>query len=161
MSLQSAEQAPRFATPGFSASDWARFSEKLITVPEAGCWIWMGAIKSNGYGDIWLNGKVTGAHRMSHLMFKGPIPEGFDVCHKCDVRCCVNPDHLFVGTRFDNMADCSVKGRIAKPSSKLTYDQVIAIRSSDLRVFELAELYGVSQNIISRVRKRKHYGHVQ
>ncbi len=138
-------------------TDLERFEEKLERITETGCWIWVGAIRPEGYGDFWLNGKVIGAHRASLILFKGPIPEGMQACHACDVRCCVNPYHLFAGTRVDNMQDALKKGRMPTSSAKLTHEQAEAIRSSPKRGFEMAIEYGVSQNIISRIRNGTHY----
>lgn len=137
---------------------YKRLMDKTVRITESGCWIFMGAIKSNGYGDIWRAGKVVGAHKASYEMFVGPVPDGLDVCHICDVRCCINPSHLFVGTRKENMQDCKSKGRIAASSSKLTAADVDEIRASTERNCEIARRLGFSQNIVSRVRKGTHYG---
>lgn len=72
------------------------------------CWLWNGSIRTNGYGHY----SNKQAHRLSYEFFISSIPKGFLVCHKCDVKLCVNPDHLFVGTQFDNMRDASTKGRM-------------------------------------------------
>lgn len=76
-----------------------------------GCWIWQGFIHGNGYGGTSLRGKTGRLHRQSFEVFKGPIPEGHDVCHTCDVRPCWNPEHLFSGTRQANHDDMWAKGR--------------------------------------------------
>lgn len=76
-----------------------------------GCWEWQGARRGNGYGVIYKQGKGTQAHRLSWTITNGAIPAGMYVCHKCDNRPCVRPDHLFLGTHTDNMRDCGAKGR--------------------------------------------------
>ena len=95
-----------------------RFEEKYIPEPNSGCWIWLGAISTNndGYGSIRGEGgnsaKTQNAHRVSYQLYRGYIPADMDICHHCDSPWCVNPDHLFVGTRIDNMQDASQKGRL-------------------------------------------------
>ncbi len=95
-----------------------------------GCWFWTGSLRSGqgNYGQFELQGHPVRAHMLSYFLSKGPIADGMQVCHTCDNHPCVNPDHLFEGTNFDNMHDASVKGRIAKPLAKLTADQVRSIR---------------------------------
>lgn len=101
------------------------------------CWLWKGAVKPNGYGHFnwrasWKKPIQMGAHRASWIIHFGPIPEGMYVCHKCDVKNCVRPDHLFLGTAVDNMQDCVRKGRIASgdklPQTKLNHQKARFIR---------------------------------
>lgn len=139
------------------ARDVERLLGKVERITESGCWLFMGATKSGGYGDFWLDGRIMGAHRAAHMLFIGPVPNGIEVCHRCDVRCCVNPHHLFLGTKTENMQDAAKKGRLAHRNAKLTTEQAELIRASDEPGVVLAQRFGVSQNIISRIRKGQHY----
>lgn len=90
--------------------------KERITIDETtGCWLWTGATNRLGYGAIQRRNKQTYttvmAHRASYEHHVGPIPEGMKVCHTCDVRHCVNPAHLWIGTQADNMRDMQDKGR--------------------------------------------------
>lgn len=77
------------------------------------CWIWIGLVLNSGYGQFWFENKKWQAHRMSYEIYIGPIPGKFLVCHKCDNRQCINPDHLFLGDHRDNALDSVRKGRAA------------------------------------------------
>jgi len=74
------------------------------------CWLWS-RVFSQGYGRISVDGRGRKAHVVAYEAWVGPIPAGLKVCHKCDVRNCINPDHLFLGTQADNMEDMVNKGR--------------------------------------------------
>ncbi len=87
-----------------------RFESKWTPEPNTGCWLWIGSIDTGGYGSIRI-GKLKIASRVSYELHVGPIPDGMCVCHRCDVRSCVNPAHLFLGTHKANMDDKSQKGR--------------------------------------------------
>jgi hypothetical protein len=87
--------------------------DRVVEVTESGCWIWMQTLNRGGYGMVLKRGMgQRTAHRLSYATFVGPIPEGMYICHRCDVRCCVNPDHLFVGTHTDNVRDAVRKKRM-------------------------------------------------
>ena len=88
-----------------------RFWSK-VRIVGSGCWHWTGARTSSGYGNFWLQGKYASAHRMSWLLNQGNIPNGLCVLHSCDNRRCVNPDHLWLGSKRDNSLDASQKGRL-------------------------------------------------
>ena len=94
-------------------SYYDRIRTKLISTiivdDKTDCWLWQGA-NSLGYGQLQFNGSVVGAHRVSWTIFIGPIPDGLSVLHKCDIKNCINPHHLFIGTNVDNSLDAMAKG---------------------------------------------------
>lgn len=126
------------------------------------CWYWFGAKNENGYGHIHRGGKDYKAHRVYYERFIGPIPDGLCVLHKCDNPSCVNPEHLFLGTKKDNMQDASKKGRIQVPhpriqgelhhQAKLTQKQVDDIRARyiprKVTQPQLAKEYGVAVSTV-------------
>jgi hypothetical protein len=89
-----------------SMSDLRKRFEAKYVVDASGCWLWQGFIDKAGYGRLRLGGRtlpVGYAHRISHELFKGPIPEGLHIDHLCRVRICVNPDHLEAVTNLENV----------------------------------------------------------
>lgn len=82
-----------------------------VPEPNCGCWLWLGTINQDGYGVMRHDGRTQGAHRVSYEIFRGPITDGLFVCHRYDVRSCINPDHFFLGTHRENMEDKARKGR--------------------------------------------------
>lgn len=145
------------------------FHKYYLPDPNTGCWLWTGKIKEWGdtRGYFRTGGKDRFAHRVSYEIFCGEIPKGMNVCHKCDVTICVNPDHLFLGTQGDNMRDCSHKGRSSKHivkwgdenvSSKLTDEQVAEIKSLRFGPTYYAKKFGihpVHAGAIQRGTKRR------
>lgn len=128
-----------------------------IADPATGCWNWKGAKRAGGYGAVRLDGRIRVAHRASFEDHKGPIPAGMDVCHRCDNPACINPDHLFLGTTADNMADMVAKGR---QGAKITKADALAIRTASGTQRELAARFGISQGQISHIRSGKNWAHV-
>jgi hypothetical protein len=127
--------------------------DRHVKDPNSGCWLWFGADSGrDGYGGIRRGGKEIKAHRASYTIFNGEIPEGMYVLHKCDVRCCINPDHLFLGTHIDNMRDRFEKGRY---NTKISVAEVEKIRNlyADMEYTQaqLAKIYKVDASLISRI----------
>lgn len=145
----------------------ARFDDRYTPEPNSGCWLWMGCICPNGYGQIGHEGKMKGAHRVSYELHIGPIPEGAYILHRCDVPNCVNPAHLRAGTPRDNTRDMLSKGRAkfsypgeAHHSSKLTELAVREIRTSSATPKELADRFGVTPRTIRKVRQGTRWAHI-
>jgi len=150
------------------------FMATVEQIPIAGCWLWTGRQDGNGYGSAVVGNKTFGAHKLSHILFKGQVPAGLVVCHTCDVPLCVNPAHLFLGTHSDNMLDAFRKGRLKPPTergtpnpvrgeahhkSKLTIEQVREIRASTKSNSELAREYGVDRTSIRAIKTGKSWKH--
>ena len=137
--------------------------------PNSGCWLWVGAYHATGYGQSARGGTSILAHRLSWRVYRGPIPEGLYVCHKCDIRECVNPDHLFLGTAKDNSRDMAKKGRCKivhrrgeeNNFSKLTTADVIEIRRASGFQYVIAKRYGISQACVSRIKRRETWNHIE
>lgn len=138
-----------------------RFHEKYA-VADNGCWIWLTFKDRPGtYPHMEIEGKQVRAHRLSYELHHGPIPKGQCVCHRCDNPKCVNPEHLFLGTRADNMKDMFAKGRgRAKPrelhpAAKLDQQRVDMIRAlhetGKFKKAALAKQFGVSRALISLI----------
>ncbi len=142
-----------------------RFWSKGRQLPN-GCLEWTAAKDDWGYGRFALNGRNTRAMRVAWELTNGPIPSGLCICHKCDNPACINPDHLFLGTNADNVADMVQKGRNSSqvgtlnPRNKLTEDQVREIRASPMGLSEIGRLYGVTPQTIFGIRRRKIWRHI-
>lgn len=89
------------------------------------CQIWRGGVNSKGYGTVSVHGITRYVHRVIYVVFVGPLPEGYFVCHRCDVRRCCHPEHLFKGTAMENHVDMKAKCRawiFGKPPQPLIDD---------------------------------------
>lgn len=136
-----------------------RFAAQHMPVSESGCWLWIGSINAHGYGGMRANEKTYAAHRYSWERKFGAIPAGAHVCHKCDTPSCVNPDHLFLGSNRDNVADRENKGRGPQaerhPRARLSDLDVAAIRTSQDRRRAIAARYGISIHYVKALRSGK------
>lgn len=150
--------------PGLIAIPYlTRMANHLATFSDpAVCWLWPQHLNSGGYGVLWPKYR---AHRAAWEVTHGPIPMGQCVCHRCDVRHCINPAHLFLGTPAENSADMVQKQRHARGAhhgrATLTDQQVQAIRQSSDPQRELAKRFHVSQANIWRVRHRMGWQHLR
>lgn len=147
-----------------SASE--RFDEKVTAEPNTGCHLWMGGYLKSGYGSFSSSGKEGGrAHVFAYERAYGPLKNGVYVCHRCDVPGCVNPAHLFAGTQRQNMDDARRKGRVAhgvtQGHSKLTDDDVRAIRAWTGKLSDAAKQFGIAASSVTHIRQRKNWKHVQ
>lgn len=140
---------------------------------DTGCWEWRGKPSGQGYGRLSVNGKPELVHRVSYEHFHGPTPDGVEVCHRCDNRICMNPDHLFLGTHHENVLDAQSKGRLvgasmpgeSNPISRLTEDHVREIRrryaAGGVTQRSLADEFGVDVTTVNLVVLRKTWRHVE
>lgn len=147
-----------------------QFEARWEPVPEAGCWIWTGAYNNYGYGVLWWNYRPILAHRYSWQIHKGPIPENRILCHTCNTRCCINPDHLYAGTPKTNYDD-SVRAGTATGYPKQQGEQVggSKLKEVDIRIIRrssdtnenLARRFGISPSHMSRVRRGLYWNHIE
>lgn len=146
------------------AQDLQKFYDKITGEPNTGCWLWMGEWMPTGYGRHHPKTGRTGAHRFSYQAHRGQIPKGMFVCHKCDVPACVNPDHLFIGTQADNMADKARKGRTPDrhgekhPLCKLKDEdirKIYLLRKDGLKQKEIAAIFDIDQSYVSQILSGK------
>lgn len=151
-----------------------RFESKIMPEPMSGCWLWTGCLlgkNNNGYGYFSINNKPRVAHRVSYQIYIGEIPDGLLVCHTCDQRSCVNPQHLFLGTYADNANDMISKGRNTKirargesaSNSKLTNTEVLKIRElhgSGVKVRDISNMFSVTKENINAIIRGKTWKHL-
>lgn len=124
------------------------------------CWLWTGATSALGYGKLSVDGKLRQATAISYFLQHGTWPELF-MCHSCDNPPCVNPDHLFPGDHKANHQDMMKKGRQGKGSSKLTPEQVLAIRQDARPQSAIAKDFGVSKGAVSCIKLGKTWKHIK
>lgn len=137
------------------------------------CWLWRVSTDKYGYGQLTYQGRHRMAHHVSFELTHGEIPTGKCVLHTCDTPACINPDHLYLGTKKQNTADMLQRGRdghgrmpgSTNPNAKLTEDDVRTIRwmhaNGTLTNRRIAQHFGVTEALISIIVKRKAWKHVE
>ena len=151
-----------------------RIEAKYIPEPNSGCWLWLGAVSASGYGSFSFEGRITLAHRASWAIFTGNDISDIriKICHTCDNKLCINPEHLWEGSQKQNMRDCFAKGRMdgrpAQPGSL----NGMAVLSEDAVLTILEQLHagkhgrviaakvGVAETTISMIKGGKNWPHV-
>lgn len=153
---------------------WRSFSEILdllesrsIPEPNSGCRLWEGSGDEKGYGFLTVNGRNWRVHRLRWTLVRGQIPKELEVCHKCDVRCCINLDHLSLDTHAGNMADMKAKGRQracrgeTNPSVKLSVSQVQKILAERRPWQAVAADYEISKTQYNRILRGVGWKHLR
>lgn len=146
------------------AKRYAKPHERFLnnTIKTDCCWIWSKCTRQ-GYGAFQVDNKIMDSHRYSYEYHKGKIPKGMCVLHKCDNRRCVNPEHLFLGTRIDNQKDMKNKNRAAlgekNARSKLTLNDIKDIRKSKgiVKTGVLLDKYNISRSQMGRILRHENW----
>ena len=132
-------------------------------VQKSGCWECTSHRQSGmGYTTVSRDGRQVYAHRIMYERENGPIPAGMCVLHRCDNPACINPAHLFLGTKGDNTRDCIAKGRIARGErhgvARLTRSDVLDIRRPGLSAVDAAAKHGISKSAVFKIRNGDRWG---
>ena len=153
-------------------ADVDRFNEKYKQVKKDECWNWEGNIAQGGYGMFSIRRpdirrKTWSAHRIAWMIQnQQDIPEGMMICHKCDNRRCVNPNHLYAGTGSDNNRDTVIRNRGNRKIeeqcswSKLTTDDVLYILNSSEKQVNLAKQFNIDPSLVSQIKSGKRWNHL-
>lgn len=140
-------------------SDMSNYRERFVDriMWTESCWIWTGTTLPAGYGVMWFEGRQLLSHRIAWTVYRGPIPQGMQVLHKCDNPCCVNPAHLFLGTQHDNMHDMIRKNRSKLGKSQHT--QVKGVVTPRHATSEGRKYTKVSDEQVAEIRQKYFSGY--
>lgn len=144
----------------------AKFETHIFPEPNSGCWLWDGlVVASTGYAKFHVGlDKTVLAHRFSYMKYKGEIPKGLQVRHTCDVKICVNPDHLLLGTALDNAQDAILRNKYRRGErhamAKLNKNQVLKIKESTATISEIARHFCISRMHVKRIKNSKSWSHL-
>ncbi len=150
---------------GLSTRD--RLLDSVEYDTNGGCWLWTGTLNADGYGRLNVERVIHPTHRLAWREFNGSIGDK-NVLHKCDVRACINPNHLFLGTQRDNVDDMLAKGRnrrgSALPASKLSEEQIPEIRRllrEGKTSYRIGPMFGVHPSTIDAIAVGRSWAHVK
>lgn len=152
----------------------SRLLSRVVVDQTTGCWNWTGATSKFGYGRMGIDNRTYSAHRVSYQVFRGEIPEGLCVCHKCDNPPCINPDHLFLGTHSENIQDAYRKGRVLPPEGDMSQykkghkafnrvlpdNQVVEIKrmiKAGIAPSEIARKVNVKRQVVADIKRGQAY----
>lgn len=145
-----------------------RFTAKYSIDAASGCWTWVAGTNGAGYGLIRPGGKAPRelAHRISWILFKGPIHSdgsyhGICVLHRCDNTLCVNPEHLFLGTNADNIRDSQNKQRRGRKLTAEKVQNIMRRLSEGEAVRKLARENGVNRTTVKKIKARRYWKHME
>lgn len=135
------------------------FWSRVNKTTDSGCWEWTEGLSTSGYGVYCLNNNRRQAHRVSWFYTYGVWPSKF-VCHTCDNRKCVRPDHLFEGSQKDNMEDAAKKGRICKKFTKDTVLNILNMKRKGMSTIDVVTIVGCSQSFVNKIMSGEIWWHV-
>ncbi len=172
--MQTHTTPQRLIEQGFTKTFADRFWRNVFTLTyDRGCWLWTAYVDDYGYGQMGKNADdLIRTHVASWFLHFGPVPNGLCVCHTCDTPACVRPDHLWLGTKADNLADMRNKGReghggavgISNSNAKLNPEKVVAIRAMNaaggFTHEEIGKRFGVSSSAVFSVVHGNTWSHV-
>ena len=132
--------------------------EEKRAVNRNGCWLWKGSMNSDGYGSISINKKLHGVHRASMYIYRNVSLEHCkSVLHKCDVRNCFNPSHLYLGSQRDNVRDCVKRGRMKTRLSIQDVRKIRRLLKTGMKQKEIGNQFGVRQGKISAIKTGRNW----
>lgn len=162
-----------FYSDAFRNRFWMRVDKSGPIHQDLGthCWLWTASLSTHGYGQVGVGPLIRRCHRVAWELINGPLPNAIRLCHRCDVRRCVRPDHMFLGTQADNLTDMRAKGRwkatprfgVDNPRAHFTDDEIVTIRrrfAQGETCSHISRHFSVYPSTISSIVKRHTWKHI-